>query len=149
MRVYELHRRQWVPHPIEKVFDFFGRAENLEQLTPDFLRFQITRIPPRMEAGACIEYKLRIHGLPLRWRTIIEKWNPPHEFVDVQEKGPYTLWHHTHKMRELNGGTEIEDQVRYSLPFGPLGYLVHRLMVARDVASIFDYRARKIREIFP
>jgi ligand-binding SRPBCC domain-containing protein len=149
MRTYELHRRQWVARPIDEVFDFFARAENLEQLTPDFLRFQIMRIPPRMEAGARIEYKIRIHGLPVRWRTIIEKWNPPLEFVDIQEKGPYRLWHHTHRMKPVNGGTEIEDLVRYALPFGPLGSVVHRFMVARDVAVIFDYRAQKIRERFP
>jgi ligand-binding SRPBCC domain-containing protein len=149
MNVHEFHRAQFVPHPTEKVFDFFACAENLEQLTPPFLRFQITRSPRTMEAGARIEYKLRVHAVPVRWRTIIETWEPPHSFVDTQAKGPYKLWHHTHRFRSENGGTWIEDTVRYALPFGPLGRMVHRLMVARDVAAIFAYRARKVREIFP
>jgi ligand-binding SRPBCC domain-containing protein len=149
MTTYDIHRRQWVAHPLDKVFDYFYRAENLEQLTPPFLRFHITQAPPRMEAGARIEYKLRVRGLPLHWLTIIEKWDPPHEFVDIQAKGPYKLWHHTHHFRAENGGTTIEDSIRYALPFGPLGRLVNRLMVARDVAMIFDYREQKVREIFP
>ena len=148
MKTYTLHHKQWVPHPIARVFDFFAKAENLEQLTPAFLRFQITRTPPRMEAGARIEYKLRIHGLPVRWKTDIESWDPPHQFVDVQIKGPYRLWHHTHRFREENGGTWIEDTVRYALPFGILGQAANRVMVARDVAQIFAYRGQRIREMF-
>ncbi len=149
MATYEIRRKQWVPHPLEKVFDFFAEAQNLEQLTPAFLRFHTTRTPPRMEAGARIEYKLRIHGFPVHWRTLIEKWDPPHEFVDLQARGPYKLWHHTHRFWSQQGGTWIEDIVRYSLPFGALGRMVHRAMVARDVAAIFDYRDAKIRQIFP
>lgn len=149
MTTYELRRRQWVPHPLGNVFEFFAKAENLEQLTPAFLRFQITRTPPRMERGARIDYKLRIHGVPLRWRTVIEKWAPPLEFVDIQTKGPYKLWHHTHRFRSENGGTWIEDIVRYALPFGPIGRVVNRWMVARDVAAIFAYREGKVREMFP
>ncbi len=149
MKIYTLQRKQWVGRPLAQVFDFFSKAENLEQLTPSFLRFQITRTPPRMETGARIAYKLRVHGLPLRWLTEIEKWDPPHEFIDVQKKGPYKLWHHTHRFREENGGTSIEDTVRYALPFGVLGQVVHRLMVERDVQQIFAYRERVIRELFP
>jgi ligand-binding SRPBCC domain-containing protein len=148
MTTYELRRKLWVPYPIKQVFDFFADAKNLEQLTPPFLRFQITRTPPRMEPGARIEYKLRIHGLPVRWRTIIEKWDPPNEFVDIQAKGPYSLWHHTHKFWEENSGTWIEDTVRYALPFGPLGRMVHRVTVARDVRTIFQYREDIIRRLF-
>lgn len=149
MKIYTLHRTQWVPHPLEKVFDFFSRPDNLETLTPSFLRFQITRTPPRMEAGARIAYKLRIHGFPVHWLTDIELWDPPHRFIDVQRKGPYRLWHHTHTFREQDGGTLIEDTVRYGLPFGALGRLANKLMVARDVRGIFTYREEKIRELFP
>jgi hypothetical protein len=149
MTTYEIHHKQFVRQDIARVFDFFSRAENLEALTPAFLRFQITRTPPRMEAGARIEYRLRVHGLPVRWKTIIESWDPPHCFVDVQAKGPYQLWHHTHHFWSEDRGTWIEDMVRYALPFGPLGRVVNHLMVARDVAEIFDYRERKIREAFP
>ncbi len=148
MTSYEIHRKQWVPQPLEKVFEFFAKAENLEELTPPFLRFQITLAPHRMEAGARIEYTLRVHGFPIHWRTIIETWEPPKQFVDNQEKGPYRLWHHTHRFWSENGGTWIEDTVRYALPFGPVGRIVNRVMVSRDVNSIFDYRERRVRELF-
>jgi ligand-binding SRPBCC domain-containing protein len=95
-----------------------------------------------------IEYKLRVRGLPVRWRMIIEKWNPPSEFVDNQEKGPYRLWHHTHRFWAENGGTWIEDTVHYALPLGPLGRLVNHMMVARDVGAIFDYREQQVRKLF-
>jgi uncharacterized protein len=149
MAVYELRRRQWVPHPLERVFHFFSAAENLERLTPPFLRFEITHVPTRMEKGARIEYKLRVRGFPFRWQSVIEKWDPPHSFVDVQAKGPYKLWHHTHRFWPENEGTWIEDEVRYSLPYGVLGRIAGRLMVKRDVDAIFAYREQKIREIFP
>jgi ligand-binding SRPBCC domain-containing protein len=149
MAIYELHHRQWVPHPPQDVFKFFSAAENLERLTPAFLRFQITRIPPRLEPGALIEYKLHVHSFPIRWVTLIDKWDPPFMFVDVQQKGPYKLWVHTHRFWPENDGTQIEDYVRYSLPFGIFGRAVQTLMVRRDVEMIFKYREQKIREIFP
>lgn len=149
MQTYELRHKQWVPHPRQQVFDFFSDAGNLELLTPPFLRFQIASIPPRLEAGAQIEYRLRVHGLPIRWLTVIESWDPPNSFVDVQAKGPYRVWHHTHRFWPENDGTWIEDQVRYGLAFGLLGQIVHRLVVRRDVEAIFRYRELRIREIFP
>jgi ligand-binding SRPBCC domain-containing protein len=150
MNVYSIKRETWVPHPLPEVFDFFSRAENLERLTPLWMRFRIlTPQPIRMRVGTLIDYKLRVHGFPVKWRTRIENWNPPHEFVDLQLKGPYKLWHHTHRFIASRGGTLIMDDVRYGLPFGLLGRLVNRLMVSRDVAKIFDYRAEKIREFFP
>lgn len=146
--MYELHKAQWVAQPIDRVFAFFAEAANLEELTPSFLRFQILRAPRAMEPGARIDYKLHIRGFPVRWKTIIERWNPPHLFVDIQAKGPYKLWHHTHRFIEENGGTRIEDHVRYELPLGFLGRLVHRFVVKRDVERIFAYRQQRIREIF-
>lgn len=148
MTAHELHHKQWVPHPLQQLFDFFSVAENLEQLTPPFLRFQIISAPPRLEAGVLIEYKLRVHGFPIRWLTTIEQWDPPHSFVDVQTRGPYKLWRHTHRFWSESGGTWIEDAVRYSLPFGPLGQLVHGLVVKHDVEAIFRYREQKICEAF-
>lgn len=149
MNIYELHHRQWVPRAPEQVFEFFSAAENLEQLTPAFLKFQITRTPPRLETGAQIEYKLRVHGFPFRWLTVIDNWDPPRMFVDVQAKGPYKLWVHTHRFWSENGGTQIEDYVRYALPFGVLGAMAHAMIVRRDVERIFRYREQRIREIFP
>jgi uncharacterized protein len=102
-----------------------------------------------MQQGTTIAYALRVRGIPLRLLTEIERWNPPYEFVGVQAKGPYKLWHHTHRFSEVEGGTSIVDIVHYALPFGPLGRLVHRLQVAQDLEHIFDYRARRIQLLFP
>jgi ligand-binding SRPBCC domain-containing protein len=97
MNVYSIKRETWVPHPLPEVFDFFSRAENLERLTPLWMRFRIlTPQPIRMRVGTLIDYKLRVHGFPVKWRTRIENWNPPHEFVDLQLKGPYKLWDFDH-----------------------------------------------------
>jgi len=102
-----------------------------------------------LKQGATIAYALRIHGIPVKWRTLIERWEPPREFVDVQEKGPYRVWRHTHRFSPVNGGTLLQDDVEYALPFGLLGRIANRLQVAGDVAKIFDYRERRIRELFP
>ena len=99
--------------------------------------------------GATIAYSLLGQGIPLRWLTEIERWNPTHEFIDIQAKGPYTLWRHTHRFSEVEGGTLIADAVDYALPFELLGRLVHRLRVARDLGEIFDYRAQQVRALLP
>jgi len=128
---YTLQRELWIPHPLPEVFDFFSHAENLERLTPPWMHFRILTPPPiAMKRGTTIAYALRVRGIPLRWLTEIERWNPPFEFVDFQAKGPYKLWHHTHRFSEVEGGTSIVDIVRYALPFGPLGQLAHRLQVS-------------------
>ncbi|HMD47996.1 MAG TPA: SRPBCC family protein [Bryobacteraceae bacterium] len=150
MTTYKLQRELWVPRSLEEVFDFFSRAENLERITPPWMHFRIlTTRPIQMHPGATIAYALRVRGIPLRWLTEIERWNPPYEFVDVQTKGPYKLWRHTHRFAEADGGTSIADIVDYALPFGPLGRLVHRFQVARDLEQIFDYRAQRVRSLFP
>lgn len=150
MGIYTLHRELWVPYPLLRVFDFFSRAENLEQLTPPWMHFRIlTPLPIVMKPGATIAYSLRVRGIPLRWLTEIEQWTPPHDFIDIQAKGPYKLWRHTHRFSELNGGPLIADTVVYALPFGLLGRLVHRLQVARDLGQIFDYRAQQVRALLP
>jgi ligand-binding SRPBCC domain-containing protein len=131
------------------VFSFFADARNLERLTPSSLRFEIaTRDAIRMGPGAIIDYRLRISGIPVRWRTLIEVWEPPFRFVDVQIKGPYALWRHTHTFDETSDGTTMRDRVEYALPFGPLGALAHRLFVARRLDDIFSFRGRVVRELF-
>lgn len=145
---FVLERETKVTCRLGAVFDFFSKAENLEALTPPWLQFRImTPQPIEMRQGATIAYQLRVRGIPVRWLTEIELWSPPYEFVDVQLKGPYRLWHHTHRFEECDGGTRIVDIVRYALPFGPLGRLVHRLRVARDLAKIFDYREQRVRAL--
>lgn len=100
-----------------------------------------TPLPIAMEAETLLDYRLRLHGVPIRWQTRILSWDPPHGFVDVQAKGPYALWEHTHVLEPVGEGeTLIHDRVRYAIPFGPLGALAHRLFVRRDLERIFDFR---------
>jgi len=146
--VYTFHCEAFVAQPVSVVFDFFSRAENLEKLTPPWLSFRIdTPQPISMRQGARIAYRLRLRGIPIRWLTEIETWDPPRQFVDVQRKGPYKLWRHTHRFFEVPGGTKIEDTVNYELPFGWIGRLVNRAQVRRDVARIFEFRSQRIHEL--
>lgn len=145
---YVLKRSQWVAHPVEDVFAFFSDAVNLELLTPPWLRFKI--ITPgliEMRPNTLIDYRLNWHGIPLCWQTKIVSWKPPHQFEDLQVKGPYRLWHHTHTFEAIDGGTQLSDCVEYALPFGALGKLIHVLSVRRSVNAIFDFRHTKIQEI--
>jgi ligand-binding SRPBCC domain-containing protein len=143
-----LQREQLIPHPLEKVFAFFADAANLEAITPPWLRFQILTPPPiAMGPGTLIEYRLRWHGMPIRWVTRIDRWEPPIRFSDVQLRGPYRLWEHLHTFEPCDGGTRMCDVVRYALPFGPLGRLAHRMIVQSDLDAIFDYRAARVEEM--
>lgn len=141
-RVHLLERRQRVKLPIDQAFAFYGDARNLELITPPWLSFEVTTPAPiEMGVGTLIEYRLKLHRMPVRWRTRIETWEPPRRFVDLQIKGPYSLWEHTHTFEQDGpGATVISDRVRYSIPFGPLGELANRLLVRRDLRQIFDYR---------
>lgn len=131
-----------------RVFDFFSDAGNLERITPPELRFHIfTPRPIDLHEGALIEYRLRIHGFPINWRTEISYWDPPFEFVDRELKGPYKQWIHRHAFVELGKNrTLIKDEVRYRLPFEPIGDLFHWL-VRRKLNHIFDFRQKAVAEI--
>jgi ligand-binding SRPBCC domain-containing protein len=146
MRIHVLEREQRIAAPPEEVFPFFEDAHNLEAITPPFLGFRVvTPAPIEMREGARIEYRLRLHGIPLRWRTRIELFDPPQVFVDAQTAGPYRLWHHTHVFEpDGRGGTIMRDRVRYALPFGPLGAVAHLLFVRRDLRRIFDFRQQTV-----
>ncbi len=149
MRSYLLERELFIERSPEEIFRFFADACNLELITPPWLNFHIcTPSPITMKAGALIDYEIRWRFVPLRWKTEIIEWNPPHQFTDVQLRGPYSLWHHTHSFAAENNGTRMIDRVRYALPGGPLGRLLHKLKVQHDLARIFDFRAERIREHF-
>jgi ligand-binding SRPBCC domain-containing protein len=141
-----LETRLFLPRPAARVFDFFAQAANLETITPPWLNFHIlTPQPIVMREGTRIDYRLRVHGLPLRWCSEITSWDPPRRFVDEQVRGPYRLWIHEHTFVEKRGGTEVRDRVRYAVPGGTL---VDRLFVRRDVRRIFEHRARRLRQLF-
>ncbi|HVN69308.1 MAG TPA: TIGR01777 family oxidoreductase [Candidatus Binatia bacterium] len=139
--------QQFVPLPVEEIFAFFSDARNLEAITPSSLHFTIKSGAAAIQEGSVIEYDLRLHGVPLSWKTLIAKWNPPHGFVDVQLRGPYALWEHEHTFMEIPGGTVIADDVTYALPFAPFSAIALPL-VRHDVEAIFAYRREEIERRF-
>jgi ligand-binding SRPBCC domain-containing protein len=146
MAIHTLRREQVLDATPRDVFAFFADARNLEAITPPLLRFHVvTPAPIEMAVGTFIQYRLRLHGVPIRWDTLIQAWEPPHRFVDVQVRGPYRLWHHTHEVEPAGDGRSVvRDTVRYDVGFGPLGDMAHRLLVRRDLEAIFDYRAAAV-----
>jgi ligand-binding SRPBCC domain-containing protein len=146
VREHLLERSQRVEVPVERAFGFYADALNLEPATPPWLHFNVTT-PGAIEmgAGTLLDYRLRLHGVPIEWQTRIETWEPPRRFVDTQVRGPYALWEHTHTFEPAGeGATMMHDRVRYAIPYGPLGELAHLLFVRRDLRRIFDYRATAI-----
>lgn len=133
--------------PIEQVFAFFADAENLERITPADLGFHIlTPTPFEIRQGTLIDYKLTLHGFPMKWRTEITRWEPPHLFEDTQLSGPYKQWIHQHRFAEIEPGkTLMEDEVRYRLPFEPLGDIAN-FLISRQVANIFEHRNKAVAE---
>jgi ligand-binding SRPBCC domain-containing protein len=148
-KTYTLAFTQQVTRPLAEVFNFFSRAENLEELTPPWLNFKILKAEPQpVQQGTVIHYSLRLHGIPLRWTSEIVEWEPPHRFVDLQLRGPYKLWRHEHRFEARDGGTLISDTIHLSLPLGFLGQLAYKIKVHSDVQEIFSFREVKIRSIF-
>jgi ligand-binding SRPBCC domain-containing protein len=140
-----LTREQILPGDPDAVFAFFADAFNLEAITPPWLRFRVvTPGPIQMGPGTLIEYRLRLHRVPVRWLTRIEAWEPGVRFADVQVRGPYRSWHHTHAFEAHADGTLVRDIVRYELPLGPLGRVVHAAVVRRDLERIFDFRHEEV-----
>jgi hypothetical protein len=147
--LYTLRQQQWIPRPISEAFAFFADAHNLQLITPPWLGFKIlSRSTDSIAEGTEIIYRLRLHGIPIPWRTRILDWDPPYGFVDVQKSGPYRFWHHRHKFEAHGARTLMFDSVDYVLPFCRLGRIVHALKVRSDVQRIFDYRYQRIEELF-
>jgi len=150
MKVYSLEYNQFIPYKIEEVFSFFEKAENLEQLTPYNLQFKIlTPRPITMNIGRLIDYTIKIFGINFHWRTMITDYKKNTNFVDEQLKGPYAFWHHTHTFIESNDGTQINDKVLYSMPFGVFGTIAHFMFVKRSLHKIFNFRQETMNKIFP
>jgi ligand-binding SRPBCC domain-containing protein len=149
MKVYTLKRRQVLPADTGEVFSFFQNPENLGRMTPRWLGFQfLTPVPLDAKEGAVIDYAIHLIGLPMRWTTLITKFEPPRTFVDVRLRGPYSFWHHTHFFRQVSGGTEMTDTVNYAMPLGLLGRLLHALVIKQLLARIFGYRSATIETVF-
>jgi hypothetical protein len=136
----------WLARPIKEVFAFFSDATNLDSITPPWLSFRtVARQPIEMHLGTVIDYRLRVRGFPVQWRSEITEWEPPYHFVDQQIRGPYRLWIHAHRFQMRNGGTLVCDDVRYAVPFD---WLLHKFIVRPDVERIFTYRADCLRRQF-
>lgn len=146
MKIREFESELWLPLPPEKLFPFFADAANLDAITPPWLNFRIvTPGPVDMREGALIDYRLRVRGLPLRWRTRINAWEPPHRFEDEQLRGPYRQWIHEHTFEARDGGTLARDRVRYAVP---LDWLVHDWLVRPDIEKIFRHRSEMLKKRF-
>lgn len=144
-RIYELRSEVRLPSARDVVFQVFADASNLEQLTPPFLKFHVvTAMPIEMKPGSLIDYRLKLHGIPIRWRTKITKWDPPFRFEDSQIRGPYSMWVHLHEFEQTEDGTLVKDVVRYSVPGGAL---IHWLFVERDLHRIFAFRQAQLPKL--
>ena len=142
VRDHRVETRLWLPRGRAEVFPFFADAYNLEDITPPWLGFSVlTPRPIEMRAGTLIDYRLRLHGIPLRWRTEIAVWEPPARFVDRQVSGPYERWEHEHRFRDVAGGVVMSDRVDYRIRGGQLAdWLGDRAVARRDLRRIFEYR---------
>ena len=149
MKTHRFESEVWLPLAPADLFPFFADAFNLEEITPPQLRFQVLTPPPiRMEVGTFIDYRLRLRGIPIRWRTRIAAWEPPVRFVDEQVRGPYRVWIHEHRFEASDGGTRMVDRVDYAVPGGALGDRLVLPVVRREVEGIFRYRRERLLERF-
>jgi ligand-binding SRPBCC domain-containing protein len=145
-----ISRETFIPRPLDEVFEFFSKAENLNTLTPPELSFSIlTPLPVVMRPGTIIDYRIRLMNIPFKWKTLISRWEPGSAFVDEQLKGPYKKWIHLHSFEACEGGTKMMDRVEYDIPGGVLAYPVLRWFVRPKVEAIFDYREKALRNLFP
>jgi ligand-binding SRPBCC domain-containing protein len=147
MADYIFESRVWLARARPEVFEFFVDPANLVRITPPAFRLRVLAGPAALSAGAVLDLRMSWLGVPLSWRAFIREWDAPYRFVDVQVRGPYARWEHRHRFLEGDGGTWIEDRVTYRLPLGPLGRAAHALLVGRQLATMWRYRARRLEEL--
>jgi len=151
MKIHSLKRQQIIHTSLEAAWQFFSKPENLKELTPTYMDFQITSPHPSetMYAGMIISYIVRpFLGWPIDWVTEITQVERGKFFVDEQRSGPYRLWHHQHFFYQVEAGIEMVDLVHYALPLGPIGRIMHHLFIKKQLNTIFDYRFKKIEGLF-
>ena len=148
-RTYVIEREDRVAASLDEVFAFFEQPENLGELTPESMSFNITRIEKLpMQVGTSITYTITPNGVPMKWETEIVEYEAGRGFVDLQVAGPYRYWRHRHTFEAKGDDTIMRDRVEYQMPFGLLGRLAHSLLVARQLDTIFDFRSEAIRRRF-
>ena len=150
MKIYTLHAKQNLPISMDEAWSFLSNPKNLKVITPDYMGFNIKSGADRpMFAGQIIEYIVTpILGIKTKWVTEITHSVDKEYFVDEQRFGPYSLWHHSHFIKQIDGGVEMEDLLHYKLPFGLLGQMVHPYLVKPKLDEIFEYRKNKLNELF-
>ena len=150
MKLYNLHKKQNLPISVEEAWKFLSSPKNLKTITPDYMGFNILSGADReMFAGQIIQYIVTpVLGIKTKWVTEITHIDKGCYFVDEQRFGPYALWHHKHFIRPIKGGVEMEDIIDYKIPFGWIGRLAHPILVKPKLKEIFDYRQKKLIEIF-
>ena len=147
--MHTLERGQVIPAARDEIFTFFEEPRNLGKMTPGRMGFRILKMDdPPMRPGFRIKYRIKVFGAPIRWLTTLSEYEPGRRFVDEQTTGPYAFWRHEHLFEDAEGGTLMRDRVQYKLPFGILGNAVQKLIVARELERIFDYRAQRMEELF-
>lgn len=147
--MYLLRRQIFIPAPRPEVFTFFEDPGNLAKITPRWMPIKdLTAGYPPMRLGMRIVHPIKWYGIRLAWESCIIEYDPPRRFVDEQTRGPYRSWRHEHDFEEAAGGTVMRDRVQYELPLGILGQMTHRLVVERQLRRIFDYRERRIKQLF-
>lgn len=150
MKIYTLHQTQKLPISLETAWEFLCNPANLSKLTPSEMNMKIISGADRpMYAGQVLQYSVTpLAGFKTKWVSEITQYKDKNYFVDLQLYGPYAFWHHKHFVKEIEGGVEMEDIIDYKVPFGILGQLVHPILVKPKLNDIFNYRTRKLEELF-
>ncbi len=150
MKIFKIHTKQKLPITIEEGWGFLSNPKNLSCITPNYMKFKITDCDFKaVYQGQIIQYTVRpLLNIPLKWVTEITHVVNENYFVDEQRFGPYSLWHHKHFLREIDGGIEMEDIIHYKIPLGFIGEFLNFLFIKNQLKEIFEYRKNKLIEIF-